>query len=103
MPGDINEQIEEKLLSLFGIQLDEANDTNDDAQSVFYVRHIQEINVFQDLLFYRIICEDDKATDLFSILDSHIIENNIKLCGCVYGWCSSDVKRVWMTSSSHRK
>ncbi|XP_072400651.1 protein FAM200B-like [Diabrotica undecimpunctata] len=54
---DINEQIVGKLSGLFAIQLDEATDSNDDAQMICYVRYIQEISICKDLFFCRTICE----------------------------------------------
>ncbi|CAK1589768.1 unnamed protein product [Parnassius mnemosyne] len=83
MAEDINEQIVEKLSGLFGIQLDKATDSNDDAQLICYLRYIQETNLCEDLLFCRKICERGKATDLFEILNSYMIENNIKWENCV--------------------
>lgn len=93
MAEDINEQIVEKLSGLFAIQLDEATDSNDDAQLICYVRYIQETNVCEDLLFCRKICESGKAADLFKILDSYMIENNIKWENCV-GVCTDGARAM---------
>ncbi|XP_023233665.1 SCAN domain-containing protein 3-like [Centruroides sculpturatus] len=46
---DINEQIVEKLSGLFAIQLDEAIDSNNDAQLICYVRYMEEANVSTDI------------------------------------------------------
>ncbi|CAK1598833.1 unnamed protein product [Parnassius mnemosyne] len=83
MAQDINEQIVEKLSGLFAIQLDEATDSSDDAPLICYVRYIQETNVCEEFLFCRKICESGKATDLFEILNSYMIESNIKWENCV--------------------
>lgn len=93
MAEDINEQIVEKLSDIFAIQLDEATDSNDDAQLICYVRYIHETNVCEDLLFCRKICESGKATDLFKILDSYMIENNIKWENCV-GVCTDGARAM---------
>ncbi|CAK1583377.1 unnamed protein product [Parnassius mnemosyne] len=94
MAEDLIEQIVEKLSGLFAIQLDEATDSNDDAQLIFYVRYIQETNVCEDFrLFYRKICESGKATDLFEILNSYMIENNIKWENCV-GVCTDGAQAM---------
>lgn len=93
MAKDINEQIVEKLSGLFSIQLDEATDSNDDAQLICYVRYIEETNVCEDLLFCRKICEGGKAADLFKILDSYIIENNINWENCV-GVCTDGARAM---------
>ncbi|XP_072380707.1 SCAN domain-containing protein 3-like [Diabrotica undecimpunctata] len=53
MGEDINEQIVGKVSGLFAIQLDEATDSNDDAQLICYVRCIQETNICEDLLFCK--------------------------------------------------
>lgn len=93
MAEDINEQIVEKLSTLFAIQLDEATDSNDDAQLICYVRYIQDKNVCEDLLFCRKMCESGKATDLFKILDSYMVENNIKWENCV-GVCTDGARAM---------
>lgn len=93
MAEDINEQIVEKLSSSFAIQLDEATDSNDDAQLICYVRYIQGTNVCEDLLFCRKIYESGKAIDLFKILDSYMVENNIKWENCV-GVCTDGARAM---------
>lgn len=93
MAEDINEQIVGKLSGLFAIQLDEATDSNDDAQLICYVRYIQENNLCEDLLFCKKICEGGKATDLFHILDSYMTENNISWVNCV-GVCTDGARAM---------
>lgn len=93
MAKDNNEQIVGKLSGLFAIQLDEATDSNDDAQLICYVRYIQETNVCEDLLFCRKICESGKATDLFEILNSYMSENNINWDNCV-GVCMDGARAM---------
>ncbi|XP_072384351.1 zinc finger BED domain-containing protein 5-like [Diabrotica undecimpunctata] len=91
MAEDINEQIVGKLSGLFAIQLDEATDSNDDAQLKCYVQYIHETNICEDLLFCRKICESCKATGLFEILNSYMSENNINWDNCV-GVCTDSVR-----------
>lgn len=93
MAEDINEQIVGKLSGLFAIQLDEATDSNDDAQLICYVRYIQESNLCEDLLFCRKICGSGKATDLFDILNSYMTENNINWDNCV-GVCTDGARAM---------
>ena len=93
MAEDINEQIVGKLSGLFAIQLDEATDSDDDAQLICYVRYILETIVCEDLLFCRKICESGKATDLFEILNSYMTENNINWENCV-GVCTDGARAM---------
>ncbi|XP_072392330.1 protein FAM200A-like [Diabrotica undecimpunctata] len=93
MAEDINEQIVGKLSALFAIQLDEATDSNDDAQLICYVRYIQEKNTCEDLLFCKKICKSCKVTNLFEILNSYMTENNINWDNCV-GVCTNGARAM---------
>ncbi|XP_072377949.1 protein FAM200C-like [Diabrotica undecimpunctata] len=94
MAEDIIEQIVGKLSGLFAIQLDEATDSNDDAQLICYVRYIKKTNICEDLVFCRKICESCKATDLFEILNSYMTENNINWDNCV-GVCTDGAQAMY--------
>ncbi|XP_072400691.1 protein FAM200A-like [Diabrotica undecimpunctata] len=93
MAEAINKLIVGKLSSLFPIQLDEATDSNNDAQLIYYVRYIQETNICEDLLFCRKICESCKATDLFEILTSNMTENTIIWDNCL-GVCTDGARAI---------
>lgn len=90
---DINEQIVEKLSGLFAIQLDEATDSSNDAQLICYVRYMEETNVCEDLLFCKKITETGKACDLFTIIDSYMVENKIQWENCV-GVCTDGARAM---------
>lgn len=76
MAKDINDLLIEKLKSNdFVIQLDEATDSHNDVHIIYYARLF---NVFHDgLIFCKNIDGESKAADLFKILDSFMIKNNI--------------------------
>ncbi|XP_023211413.1 zinc finger BED domain-containing protein 5-like, partial [Centruroides sculpturatus] len=80
---DINEQTVEKLSGLFAIQLDEAADSNNNAQLICYVRYMEGANVCEDLLFCKEMTDTRKASDLFAIIDSYMKENKIQWENCV--------------------
>jgi len=71
-----NDQLIEKIIeNVFGLQLDEATDTNKDAHLICYVRFIDGDDIVEDLLFCKNITASAKAQDLFEILDNFMSEN----------------------------
>lgn len=61
----------------FGLQLDEATDSNKDAHLICYVRFLDDNIIVEDLLFCKSINVSGKAQDLFQILDKFITESNL--------------------------
>jgi len=78
MTEDINDQLVKNLKgNYFAIQLDEAADSYNDVHLIYYVRFVVDDVFHEDLLFCKTIVGKTKAADLFNILDSFMIENNI--------------------------
>ncbi|CAH2095724.1 unnamed protein product [Euphydryas editha] len=66
---DLNYQLIEKMKSKdFGLQLDEATESNNVAHLICYVRFLDDNVTVEDLLFCKSITESAKAQDLFEIL-----------------------------------
>lgn len=61
----------------FGLQLDEATDSNKYAHLICYVRFLDDSSIVEDLLFYKPINVSGKAQDLFQIL-VYVVLNKIK-------------------------
>lgn len=94
MAEDINDQLIEKLIGNdFAIQLDEATDSHNDAHLICYVRFVVNDVFHEDLLFCKTIVGETKAADLFNILDSFIIENNIVWDRC-FGVCTDGARSM---------
>ncbi|GBP96300.1 Protein FAM200A [Eumeta japonica] len=76
---DFNYQLIEKIKKGedFGMQLDEATDSNKDAHLICYVRFLFYNIVVEELLFCKSITESEKAQDLFEILDKFLTENGL--------------------------
>lgn len=94
MAEDINDQLIEKLIGNdFAIQLDEATDSHNDAHLICYVRFVVNDVFHENLLFCKTIVGETKAADLFNILDSFIIENNIVWDRC-FGVCTDGARSM---------
>ncbi|XP_075455233.1 protein FAM200A-like [Ascaphus truei] len=88
MAEDLNDQLIEKIKGKeFGLKLDEATDNNKDAHFICYVRFIDGNDIVEDLLFCKTITAGTKAQDLFEILTTFIVENNLEWTKCV-GVCT---------------
>jgi hypothetical protein len=91
---DLNDQLIEKMKGKeFGLQLDEATDSNRDAHLICYVRFLDDNIIVEDLLFCKSISESGKAQDLFEILDKFITENNFDWEKCI-GVCTDDARSM---------
>lgn len=91
---DLNEHLIDKMKGKeFGLQLDEATDNNNDAYLICYVRFMDSINIVEELLFCKSIINGAKAQDLFQILDSFIIQNNLDWAKCV-GVCTDGARAM---------
>jgi hypothetical protein len=59
---DLNDQLIEKMKGKeFGLQLDEATDSNKDAHIICYVRFLDDNIIVEDFLFCKSISESGKA------------------------------------------
>lgn len=91
---DLNDQLIEKLKGKeFGLQLDEATDSNSDAHLICYVRFIDGNKIVEELLFCKSITARAKAQDLFEILDNFISENSMEWTKCV-GVCTDGARSM---------
>ena len=88
MAEDLNDQLIEKIKGKeFGLQLDEATDSNKDAHLICYVRFVDGNDILEDLLFCKSITASTKAENLFEIMDTFMVENNYgvdKVRWCLY-------------------
>ncbi|XP_035217872.1 protein FAM200A-like [Stegodyphus dumicola] len=100
--ADIAEDVVCQLLSklrdkLFSIQLDEAADSNKDANLLAYVRFCDDLSVVEELLFCKPIELKATALALFAILNDfyergkHRME---KLRRNMHRWCSFYVRKI---------
>jgi len=81
---DLNDQLIEKIKEkVFGLQLNEATDTNKDAHLICYVRFIDGDDIVENVLFCKNITASAKAQDLFEILDNFMSENILDWTKCV--------------------
>lgn len=79
MGKDITNQLVEKLRGReYGLQLDEATDSNKDAHLICYVRFFDDNSMIDDLLFSKPIMTRATSKNLFQILNSFITEHNIE-------------------------
>lgn len=77
MAVDINDQLIEKIKNkVFGLQLDEATDNNEDAQLIRYMSFIDGDEMIEELLFCKSITSA-KSQNLFEIIDNFISGNNL--------------------------
>ncbi|KAF7490370.1 SCAN domain-containing protein 3 [Sarcoptes scabiei] len=84
MAKDITNQLVEKLRGReYGLQLDEATDSNKDAHLICYVRFFEDNSMIEDLLFCKPIMTRATSKNLFQILNSFIIEHNIEWQNCI--------------------
>ncbi|KAL4099012.1 hypothetical protein QTP88_023513 [Uroleucon formosanum] len=91
---NINEQLINKLKNKnFAIQLDEATDNNKDAHLICYIRFMDEINIIEELLFYKPIFRDTKAKTLFEITNDFMNCNNINWENCL-GVCTDGARAM---------
>lgn len=91
---DINDQLIKKIRdSEFGLQLDEATDNNKDAHLICYIRYVDSKSIAEELLFCKNITAGAKAQDLFHILNSFMLENNINWTNCV-GVCTDGARSM---------
>ncbi|XP_045483145.1 zinc finger BED domain-containing protein 5-like [Harmonia axyridis] len=91
---DLNYQLIEKMKSKdFGLQLDEATDSNSDAHLICYVRFLADNIIVEDLLFCKSITESAKAEDLFEILDKFIAESGLDWEKCI-GVCTDGARSM---------
>jgi hypothetical protein len=68
------------------LQLDEATDSNKDAHLICYVRFVDGNDIVEDL-FCKSITASTKVQDLFEILNTFMVENNLEWTKCV-GVCT---------------
>ncbi|XP_023233596.1 zinc finger BED domain-containing protein 5-like [Centruroides sculpturatus] len=81
---DLNDQLIEKMKGMeFGLQLDEAIDSNKDAHLICYVHFLDDDNIIEDLLFCKSVIGRAKAQDLFEMLDKFITENDLNWEKCI--------------------
>lgn len=91
---DLNQQLIQKMKGKeFGLQLDEATDSNKDAYLICYVRFLDENFIVEDLLFCKSIIESAKAQDLFEILEKVITENDLDWENCI-GVCTDGARSM---------
>mgnify|MGYP002775206681 CR=1 FL=1 len=91
---DLNHQLIEKIKSRdFGLQLDEATDSNDDAHLICYVRFLADNIIVEDLLFCKSITGSAKAQDLYEILDKFFTENCLDWKKCI-GVCTDGARSM---------
>lgn len=77
----------------FGLQLDEATDSNKDAHLICYVRFLDDNSIVEDLLFCKPINVSGKAQYLFQILDKFMTENNLDWEKCI-GLCTDGARSM---------
>ncbi len=94
MAQDLNDQLIEKMKgNEFGLQLDEATDSNKDAHLICYVRFIDGCTIVEDLLFCKSITGSARAEDMFDILDTFMTENNLDWTKCI-GVCTDGARSM---------
>ncbi|XP_076356887.1 zinc finger MYM-type protein 6-like [Tachypleus tridentatus] len=71
----------------FGLQLDEATDSNKDAHLICYIWFVDVEKIVENLLFCKSITEGTKTQDFFEILDIFMCENNLDWTKCI-GVCT---------------
>ncbi len=119
---DLEDQLKENLRDKrFALQVDEATVSNQDGSFISYVCFVYSESLREDLLFCKYVQTRATADELFKILDSYLIEHDLKWENCL-GFCSDGaqimageekdcrqlIKRVapkaqWMHSVIHRK
>lgn len=78
MAEDLNDQLIEKIKNkVFGLQLDEATDNNNDTHLICYVTFIDDNKMVEDLLICKSFTTSAKSQKLFEIIDNFVSENNL--------------------------
>ncbi|CAH0402530.1 unnamed protein product [Chilo suppressalis] len=77
----------------FGLQLDEATDSNDDTHLICYVRFLADNIIVEDLLFCKSIIGSAKAQDLYEIVDKFFTENCLDWKKCI-GVCTDGARSM---------
>nr|XP_055067936.1 zinc finger BED domain-containing protein 5-like [Misgurnus anguillicaudatus] len=91
---DLEDQLIEKLRDTrFALQVDEATVSNKDCLFISYVRFIHSESVKEDLLFCKYVQTRATADELFKILDSYLIEHDLKWENCL-GFCSDGAQTM---------
>ncbi|XP_048048380.1 zinc finger BED domain-containing protein 5-like [Megalobrama amblycephala] len=91
---DLEDQLMEKLRDTgFALQVDEATVSNQDCLFISYVRFVYSESLREDLLFCKYVQTRATADELFKILDSYLIEHDLKWENCL-GFCSDGAQTI---------